>query len=63
MQIPSDFAYCTGLFVNGIEAQKRVLGRIAEMKMSMLSSEAFLRSVRAGHLKRLLFSRLAEECD
>lgn len=37
MPTPPTFAYCSELFVNGTEVEKRVIGRITENEMSVIS--------------------------
>lgn len=55
--------YCSGLFVNDTEAQKRVIARIAEVETSALSFGAFRRAVRVGRVERVLFGGLIKEPD
>lgn len=57
---PPVFACCNGLFANGTEAQVKVVGRIAEMKMSVLCFDTFLCAYRVSNVKWLSFSRLIE---
>lgn len=54
-------SYYSGVFINGTEAQQKVVARIAELELSVLSFSAFFRAVRVGSLKRLSFSRFIEE--
>lgn len=42
------FAYRSGLFVNGTDAQESVAGHIAELEMSVVFFGVFLRAVRVG---------------
>lgn len=61
--MPPVVFYCNGLFVNCTEAPKRVVCRIPEVEMSVLSFGCFLRAARVGPAKRLSLIRLIKKCD
>lgn len=58
---PPVFAHCSGSFVNGTEAQRRVSGRTIELEMSVLLFGVFLRAIRISPVKRLMFGRSLDE--
>lgn len=51
--VPPVSVYCNGVFVNCIEAQKKVFARIAEVELSVWSVGSFLRAIRVGPVKRM----------
>lgn len=59
----SVFACRGGLFVNGTEAQERVVNRIVENKMSLSLFASFNQAVSAGRAKGLSYSRIMKEYD
>lgn len=63
MLTPPFFAYCSDLFINNAEAQKRAFGRIGEVEMPVLSCGAFLRTARVGPLKSMSLIWLFEKRD
>lgn len=63
MQTLPLFSYCSGVFVNGTQAQMKIVVRGAELELSVLSFGAVLRAVCVGNVKRLSFSVLIDECD
>lgn len=60
MLTPPVLAYCSTLFINSREAQKKVGGRIADVEMSLLSFGAIVRAVCVDLVESLSFSRLNE---
>lgn len=59
----SIFAYCRGIFVNSTEAQKKVAGCIAEVRLSAVCFRSFLPAVRVCSVKQSSFSQVIEYCD
>lgn len=59
--MPLVFVYCSGLLVSDTEAQKRVVGLMAKVKIFVLSSEVLFRNVRIGPVKRLSFARQSRD--
>lgn len=49
--MPPLFLYRSGILVNGTDAEKKVVLRIAEVELSVLSFSTFFRAVRVGSVK------------
>lgn len=60
---PSVFPYYGDIIVNGTEAQKKVVTRIADAELAVYSFGAFFRVVPAGPVNRSSFNQLFDDCD